>query len=480
MPTYPVHPIANLIPDMTQQEYAELREDIRAQGLRQPITLWKENGATYLLDGRHRDRACDETKRGKHFAEFKGTRDQALAFVISENLRRRHLTEPQRAMIAAKLESMPPHRPTNKDANLHTSRAKAAQLLNVSERTVADAHKVQAKGAPALVAAVEQGKVAISTAAQLADAPPAEQAEIIARGEKEIHAKSKALKAQHKAEHREKRRNQLVALAAKFQLKPPPADPFVEIICGDVRKLDQYVEPASAQLVVTSPPYNVGIEYDGYHDNLPTNRYRTFLINAFKQYHRALCDGGRIAVVVPLGVERSPWRLFAPTIHENLIAAGFTPRGWIIWDKGTAQNSTAWGSFRSFTSPSLRDLCEVVIVMHKGTGILTAPKGVLLADEAGKYSPFLQDAEYFGNLSMNAWRVKPETSLNGDHPAPFPVELVERLIHLYAYPGALIVDGMAGSGSVGVAAKKNLCRAVLVEQSELYCALARERVEKVK
>ena len=104
-----------------------------------------------LLDGRNRFKACQEVGIQPLFREYKG--DNPTAFVISLNLKRRHLNESQRAMVAAKLENMPAHRPADKCANLHTSRKEAAKLLNVGTRSVSSAKKVEEKGSPELVAA---------------------------------------------------------------------------------------------------------------------------------------------------------------------------------------------------------------------------------------------------------------------------------------------------------------------------------------
>jgi DNA modification methylase len=118
------------------------------------------------------------------------------------------------------------------------------------------------------------------------------------------------------------------------------------------------------------------------------------------------------------------------------------------------------------------------MVYHKGSGILEAPEGTLGKDEHGTFSEFLRDPNYFNEITQNEWSIQPETRFSNDHPAPFPLLLPQRLIHLYAFPGALIVDPCAGTGSVAVAAKQNNCRAVCLDQSAIYCALMQERIEK--
>jgi ParB-like chromosome segregation protein Spo0J len=92
--TYAIHPLAHLLPEMREAEYAELREDIAANGLHEAITLYQEQ----ILDGRHRYRACMETGTGPHYVIYDG--DQPAAYVLSLNVKRRQLTQSQKAMLA--------------------------------------------------------------------------------------------------------------------------------------------------------------------------------------------------------------------------------------------------------------------------------------------------------------------------------------------------------------------------------------------
>ena len=117
MPTmvYNPHPLANIFPLMAADEYVALKSDIRQYGLREAI--WILDGQ--ILDGRNRFKACQEVGVTPILKEYEG--DDPTAFVVSLNLKRRHLSESQRAMVAAKLANMPAHRPSDKSANLQTS-----------------------------------------------------------------------------------------------------------------------------------------------------------------------------------------------------------------------------------------------------------------------------------------------------------------------------------------------------------------------
>lgn len=198
------HEYAGIFPLLEGREFAELCNDIKANGQREPI--WVYEGK--ILDGRNRFRACNAVGVTPRTAPYAG--DDPLAFVLSLNLHRRHLSESQRGMVAAKIANMPAHRPALNPANLppslegmkpdqqpaFTSQASAAEMLNVSERTVRAAVKVRDEAAPELVHAVESGKVSVSAAADVATLPKEEQAVIVARGEKEILEAAKQIRAE--------------------------------------------------------------------------------------------------------------------------------------------------------------------------------------------------------------------------------------------------------------------------------------------
>ncbi len=129
--------------------------------------------------GRNRYRACEVAGVKIAVEQYTGT--TPLAYVLSANLERRHLDESQRAMVAAKVANMPEGRPPN-SANLHSlvSLASAAEKLNVSRRSVADATKVQDKAAPEIIARVEEGSIPVSVAAKVADMPMDRQVQVAA------------------------------------------------------------------------------------------------------------------------------------------------------------------------------------------------------------------------------------------------------------------------------------------------------------
>lgn len=183
------HPLADAFPLIEGADFEALCADVAARKLQHKIVLFDN----MILDGRNRYRACLAVGIVPKFEAFKGK--DPLAFVISENLRRRHLDTGQRAMVAAKLEGFT-HGGKRGEPELAATvgRMKAADLLNVSERSVNDAAAVRDHGSAKLNNAVTQGEVAVSTAAALATLPEAKQDQIIAKGEKEILAAAKTIR----------------------------------------------------------------------------------------------------------------------------------------------------------------------------------------------------------------------------------------------------------------------------------------------
>lgn len=201
------HPLADLFPLMQGREFDELVADIKAHGLREPITTLDG----MILDGRNRWRACEAAGREPFFETFRG--EDPLAWVVSLNLHRRHLDESQRAMVAAKLANLGEGRPAETASIEAVSQPRAAELLNVSRAAVQRAVKVKNEGAPELVQAVESGKVSVSAAADVAELPKEEQTEIVARGEREILEAAKQIRSQKAEARREERVQKIAAMA---------------------------------------------------------------------------------------------------------------------------------------------------------------------------------------------------------------------------------------------------------------------------
>lgn len=202
--TLPFHPLANIFPLIEGAEFDDLVSSVKANGLRDPIIVHEG----MVLDGRNRQRACETADIDCIYQPLPSDEDP-LQFVIDKNLRRRQLNESQRAFVAAKLANLSEGRPSENSANLQSletesearhneppqvSQAQAAQMLNVSTRSVAAAKAVQQHCAPELQRAVERGKLSVSAAAEVAELPQEEQRELIERGEQEVVTRAKEIR----------------------------------------------------------------------------------------------------------------------------------------------------------------------------------------------------------------------------------------------------------------------------------------------
>ena len=185
------HPLSELFPLIEGEEFDALVSDIRRHGLHEPVIVYQDQ----ILDGRNRYLACLEAGIEPAFSVYED--DDPVAYVVSLNLKRRHLSESQRAMVAAKLATL------KVGDNQHSEGlpiGRGSQLLNVGERSIARAREVQGHGAPELIRAVEADRVSVSAAADVATLPIGEQREIIARGPKEILEAAKAIRAKQARE----------------------------------------------------------------------------------------------------------------------------------------------------------------------------------------------------------------------------------------------------------------------------------------
>jgi modification methylase len=250
-----------------------------------------------------------------------------------------------------------------------------------------------------------------------------------------------------------------------------------QIYVGDSRSMDR-VQPASVALVVTSPPYFAGKQYEEElgKEGIPASYvdYLALLEGVFAECVRKLEPGGRIAVnVANLG--RRPYRsLSADVIGILQDRLGLLLRGEIIWRKARgAGGNCAWGSFRSPANPVLRDITERVVVASKGR----FDRAIDRSQRAGAGLPYVAtpSADEFMEATLDVWELAPESARRVGHPAPFPVELPQRLIELYTWRGDVVLDPFMGVGSAAVAAVRTGRHYLGYDTDEGYVEVARRR-----
>jgi DNA modification methylase len=255
--------------------------------------------------------------------------------------------------------------------------------------------------------------------------------------------------------------------------------PFV---LGDARDMSTLPDNCVA-LVVTSPPYFVGKQYEADIDRheVPESyaEYLQMLRDVFAECKRVLEPGGRIAVnVANLG--RKPYRsLSADVIHILQDELQLLLRGEVIWQKSQgASGSCAWGTFGRAGNPTLRDLTERVVIASKGRFDRALSEKERVLRELPSENTTSNDE--FMAATLDVWEIASESARRVGHPAPFPVELPERLVHLYTYRGDVVLDPFLGSGSTVVAAARTARRYVGYDLDPHYLEIARARVAAVE
>ncbi|PIU33273.1 hypothetical protein COT04_00985, partial [Candidatus Shapirobacteria bacterium CG07_land_8_20_14_0_80_39_12] len=231
------------------------------------------------------------------------------------------------------------------------------------------------------------------------------------------------------------------------------------IITGDVLEVMSKIPDNSIHLAITSPPYNVGKDYDNHNDKMDYKEYLDWLKKVWMETKRILIPGGRFALnIAPTGI-----RDFVPIHHDftnQMRKIGMKFRTEIIWYKQTMLKRTAWGSFKSPANPHIIPSWEYVLIFSKEQDRLDGNfrKADITKDE-------------FMDFSDGFWKISPETKRNG-HPAPFPEELIYRLIKFYSYKDNTVLDMFGGTGTVAVVAYKTGRHFIHIDISEEYNKVA--------
>jgi N6-adenosine-specific RNA methylase IME4/predicted transcriptional regulator len=356
MDRLPIHPLADLFPMLPDDELQALVDDIKQNGLQHPATTLDG----LILDGRNRARACKAAGVALRTVPYTGT--DPRAFVISSNLHRRHLNESQRAMVAEKLATL--ERGDNQHASIEaTSQADAAEMLNVSRSAVQRAAVVREHGTPELITAVENGDIAVSVAADLAELPAEEQKEAIKQPKKAKHA-AKA--------HKRKKREKALAEKTKQAEASLSSGKLYNVIYAD-------------------PPWRFEpYSRDTGMDRAADNHYPTMALDALK------------ALRVPAApdCELFIWATapMLPQALEVVAAWGFTYKSHCVWvKKANGERGLHYGTGYWF-----RNAHELLIVATRG-GVLPPPPDEILPSvielPVGKHS----EKPNFFHTQISGW-----------------------------------------------------------------------------
>lgn len=236
--------------------------------------------------------------------------------------------------------------------------------------------------------------------------------------------------------------------------------------CKSSENMDE-IPDNSVHLMITSPPYNVGKEYE---NDLSLDEYLDLLSSVFTQTYKKLVTGGRACINIA-NIGRKPYIPFHAMIIEIMLDLGFLMRGEIIWDKSASGGgSCAWGSWMSASNPVLRDYHEYILVFSKGS--YSKNKNQVKKDTI--------ERDDFINWTKSIWTFPAVNAKKIGHPAPFPVELPHRLINLYSYEGDVVLDPFCGSGSTCIAAIQNNRNFIAYDIKKEYIELAKKRISNQK
>lgn len=239
------------------------------------------------------------------------------------------------------------------------------------------------------------------------------------------------------------------------------------IVCGDSEEVLKTLPDNCVDLIITSPPYNFGMEYHKTDDGVDWNAYLDKLFKVFDEGIRVLTFGGRFIVnVQPLFSDYIP-------LH-HIISSFFMEqkmiwKGEILWEKNNYNcKYTSWGSWKSPSSPYLKYTWEFIEIFCKGE----------LKKSGEKEFIDITDEE-FKSWVVAKWSIGPERRMKQyEHPAMFPEELVERCLKLFSYQNDVILDPFNGAGTTSVVARRTGRNFFGIDVSEEYCETARNRVGK--
>ena len=238
------------------------------------------------------------------------------------------------------------------------------------------------------------------------------------------------------------------------------------IINGDIFTTKK-IAAGSIDLIVTSPPYNVDIQYNSHNDQLTYDEYRDFSRRWMKRCFAWLKDDGRFCLNIPLDKNKGGQQSVGADLTTIAKKIGFSYHSTIVWNEGNISRRTAWGSWASASAPYVIAPVELIIVLYKKTWKKTSGSGE--SDISRKE---------FVDWTNGLWTFNGERKKKTGHPAPFPVELPLRCMKLFSFVGDVVLDPFMGSGSTLIAASQCNRKGIGIEIDYGYCERAVARIKK--
>ena len=234
---------------------------------------------------------------------------------------------------------------------------------------------------------------------------------------------------------------------------------------GDRIDLMNKIEPNSIDMIITSPPYNVGKDYKNHNDLMEYKDYLKFLNDTWKCSMKVLKEGGRLAINITSMTWGGEWKPLYNDVINQCLKLGFIMRCEILWYKQAMSKRTAWGSWQSPSNPHVIQPYEYIFVFSLGTRKME-----------GKKEDIDITKNEFIKFSNAFWEIPAETRLSKTHPAPFPEELVYRLLKFYTFKNSTILDMFGGSGTVALVSQWLNRNFIYLDNCEEYLNFAKKRV----
>ena len=244
--------------------------------------------------------------------------------------------------------------------------------------------------------------------------------------------------------------------------------PSLKIYNKDFINTVNIIDNNSIDLIITSPPYNVEIDYNYHKDNVSYTDYIKFSEKWLKKCYDVAKNDGRLCVNVPLNKNKNGIQPFHADFVKTAQSVGWHYHTTIIWHKHNISRRTAWGSWMSASAPYVIAPVETIIVMYKHSWKKTS---------GTKESDITK--EEFIAWTNGLWSFSGEHTKRVNHPAPFPVELPTRCIKLFSFVNDIVLDPFVGSGTTLVAAHTNNRQSIGIDIDNEYCETAFKRLCKV-
>ncbi len=225
------------------------------------------------------------------------------------------------------------------------------------------------------------------------------------------------------------------------------------------------VDNNSVDLIVTSPPYNVDIQYHSHKDDASYTDYLEFSKKWMSRCFDWLKEDGRFCLNIPLDKNKGGQQSVGADLTTLAKETGFHYHSTIIWNEGNISRRTAWGSWKSASAPYVIAPVELIVVLYKNQWKKTS---------GSKVSDI--ERQEFMDWTNGLWVFNGESKKRIGHPAPFPVELPRRCIKLFSYVDDVVLDPFSGSGTTLIAAVTNNRKGIGIDVDRKYCELARKRI----